>query len=58
MTRWSRSREARPAVERLAGERLEAIVYPGARHEVLNETNRDEVLAALTSFIDRALQQT
>lgn len=49
---------ARPAVERLAGERLEAIVYPGARHEVLNETNRDEVLAAVTSFIDRALQKT
>jgi alpha-beta hydrolase superfamily lysophospholipase len=49
---------ARPAVERLAGERLEVIVYPGARHEVLNETNRDEVLAAVTSFIDRALQKT
>jgi alpha-beta hydrolase superfamily lysophospholipase len=47
---------ARPAVERLAGEQLEAIVYPGARHEVLNETNRDEVLAAVTSFIDRAVQ--
>jgi alpha-beta hydrolase superfamily lysophospholipase len=50
--------ETRPAVERLAGERLEAIVYPGARHEVLNETNRDEVLAAVTSFIDRALRKT
>src|SRR5262245_66573770 len=35
--------ETRAAVERLAGQRLEAIAYPGARHEVFNETNRDEV---------------
>jgi alpha-beta hydrolase superfamily lysophospholipase len=47
--------DTRPAVERLAGARLESVIYPGARHEVLNETNRDEVLADLTSFIDRAL---
>jgi alpha-beta hydrolase superfamily lysophospholipase len=47
--------ETRAAVERLVGQRLEAVVYPGARHEVFNETNRDEVLAAVTSFIDRAL---
>jgi alpha-beta hydrolase superfamily lysophospholipase len=45
----------RSAMDRLAGERLEAVVYPGARHEVLNETNRGEVLAALTTFIDRVL---
>ena len=43
-------------MERVRGERLESIVYPGARHEVLNETNRGEVLAAVTSFIDRALE--
>ena len=30
-------------------------VYPGARHEILNETNRDEVLADLASWIDRVL---
>ena len=47
--------DTRPAIERIGGERLESIIYPGARHEVLNETNRGEVLAALTSFIDRAL---
>jgi alpha-beta hydrolase superfamily lysophospholipase len=47
--------ETRPAMERVRGERFEAIIYPGARHEVFNETNRDEVLAAVTSFIDRAL---
>ncbi|TMA76910.1 MAG: lysophospholipase, partial [Deltaproteobacteria bacterium] len=48
--------ETRAAMERVRGERLESIVYPGARHEVLNETNRGEVLTAVTSFIDRALE--
>ena len=47
--------DTRPAVERLGGERLECIIYQGARHEVLNETNRAEVLAAVTAFIDRGL---
>ena len=27
--------------------------YPGARHEILNETNRDEVVADLTAWLDR-----
>jgi alpha-beta hydrolase superfamily lysophospholipase len=26
--------------------------YPGARHELLNETNRDEVQADLLSWLD------
>jgi alpha-beta hydrolase superfamily lysophospholipase len=30
-------------------------VYPGARHEILNETNRDEVIAELNAWIDRVL---
>ncbi len=47
--------ETRAAVERVAGAHLESVVYPGARHEVLNETNRDEVVAAVTAFIDRSL---
>jgi alpha-beta hydrolase superfamily lysophospholipase len=29
--------------------------YPGARHEILNETNRDEVIAELTSWLDRVV---
>ena len=29
--------------------------YPGARHEVLNETNRDEITGELISWIDRVL---
>jgi len=30
-------------------------IYPGARHEIMNETNRDEVLAALNSWLDRVV---
>lgn len=43
----------RPGVEALRATRLEETVYPGARHEVFNETNRDEVLARVTDFVDR-----
>ena len=34
---------------------VEAIVYPGARHEIFNETNRDEVIADLVSWLDERL---
>ena len=27
--------------------------YPAARHEILNETNRDEVIVELTTWLDR-----
>jgi alpha-beta hydrolase superfamily lysophospholipase len=30
-------------------------VYPGARHEVFNETNRDEVVTDLLSWLDRVV---
>lgn len=45
-----------PLVERLraAGVRdLTTHVYPGARHEVLNETNRDEVIGDLLGWLNR-----
>jgi len=29
--------------------------YPGARHEILNETNRDEVVASILDWIDQVL---
>jgi alpha-beta hydrolase superfamily lysophospholipase len=29
--------------------------YPDARHEILNETNRDEIIAELTAWIDRVV---
>jgi alpha-beta hydrolase superfamily lysophospholipase len=38
-----------------AGLEVEAHYYPGARHEVLNEINRDEVTADLVSWIDGVL---
>jgi alpha-beta hydrolase superfamily lysophospholipase len=31
---------------------VEAIVYPGARHEVFNETNRDQVVGDLIAWLD------
>jgi alpha-beta hydrolase superfamily lysophospholipase len=34
---------------------VQAIVYPDARHEVFNETNRDEVVADLISWLDSRL---
>ena len=45
----------RPAVQRVRGEDFEEHVYPGARHEILNETNRDEVLDDVGRFVDRVL---
>ena len=36
---------------------VRVIVYPGARHEVFNETNRHEVLADLVSWLDAHLPE-
>jgi alpha-beta hydrolase superfamily lysophospholipase len=43
---------SRVGVERLSGGKLTEVVYPGARHEVFHETNRDEVFADLIRFLD------
>jgi alpha-beta hydrolase superfamily lysophospholipase len=40
----------------VAPSELTVVTYPGARHEVFNETNRDEVLAEVTRFVDRVLR--
>lgn len=40
-------------IDSLAGEDFTARIFPGARHEVFNETNRDEVLAEVTRFATR-----
>jgi alpha-beta hydrolase superfamily lysophospholipase len=45
----------RPVVEGLGLSDLEQRSYPGARHEILNETNQDEVLADIDAFLDRVL---
>ncbi|MFE9099273.1 alpha/beta hydrolase [Actinomadura geliboluensis] len=50
-----RPADTRTGIEAIRGEGLTERLYPGARHEVFNETNRDEVLADVTAFIDRAL---
>lgn len=42
-------------VDRLLGSRLESRIYPGARHELFNETNQDEVTADVLGFIRESL---
>ncbi len=45
-----------PLAERLAAAGLSdvtVVTYPGARHEILNETNRDEVIAGALGWIGR-----
>jgi alpha-beta hydrolase superfamily lysophospholipase len=45
----------RPAIERLRGSNFRERVYQGARHEVFNETNRDDVLDDVAAFLREAL---
>ncbi|AFR08278.1 alpha/beta hydrolase [Nocardiopsis alba] len=45
--------DTKTGIEAVAGEDLTARIFPGARHEVFNETNRDEVLAEVTRFAHR-----
>ncbi len=45
----------REAIEHIRGSNFEERLYPGARHEILNEINKDEVLADIKSFLDRVL---
>jgi len=44
--------ETRQGIEALGLSQLETVIYPGARHEVFNETNREEVLGHAADFID------
>lgn len=46
---------SRTGVERLGGGGLTERIYAGARHEVFHETNRTEVFADLTGFLDGVL---
>lgn len=46
---------SRAGIEQIKGWRLRRCTYPKARHEIFNETNKDEVLDDVTSFIDDAL---
>jgi len=40
---------------RAAGLDVEATLYSGARHEILNETNRSEVVGDLKDWVDGVL---
>lgn len=42
----------RPALETIRGSRLQERIFEGARHEVFNETNRDEVLDVVIAFLN------
>jgi alpha-beta hydrolase superfamily lysophospholipase len=43
----------RATVEGLGAAEIESHVYPGARHEIFNETNQGEVIGDLVAFIKR-----
>ena len=43
------------AIEVIRGSHFEQKIYEGARHEVFNETNRDEVLDDVAAFIQRSI---
>lgn len=45
------------ALLRDAGFDAELALYPGGRHEMLNEINRDEVETEIVSFLERALER-
>jgi len=45
--------ETRAGIERLAFDDLVEDIRPGARHEVLNETDREEVLDLVSGFVER-----
>jgi alpha-beta hydrolase superfamily lysophospholipase len=45
--------ETRAGIEALQFSALEEVIFPEARHEVFNETNKDEVLTKAADFIDK-----
>ncbi|PWB32799.1 alpha/beta hydrolase [Pseudomonas sp. SDI] len=45
------------ALHQAGNQHVQLKLYPQARHELLNETNRDEVTAELIAWLDRALSQ-
>jgi alpha-beta hydrolase superfamily lysophospholipase len=46
------------AFEHLGGSALQRKVYPGAMHEIFNETNRDEVVDDVVAFLQTVLRAT
>jgi alpha-beta hydrolase superfamily lysophospholipase len=50
--------QARAGIEGLRGAHFTEKVYPGARHEIFNEINGEEVLDDVVGFLSRTLQRT
>lgn len=44
-------------IYRKYGKSISLKLYPGARHEVLNETNKDEVYRDILGFMDSVTQK-
>lgn len=49
--------ETRAGIEQVKGDAFTERSYPDARHEIFNETNRAEVLADVTAFVDGVLRR-
>ena len=47
--------QSRTALDKIRGDRFESKIYAKGRHELFNETNRDDVLNAVSEFVDRSL---
>lgn len=47
--------ETEAGIERLRGSHFGRKIWPGARHEIFNETNQQQVLKHMTNFISRSL---
>lgn len=47
--------ETRTGMDRIRGMAFEERIYPGARHELFNETNADEVVADVLEFLRRVV---
>jgi alpha-beta hydrolase superfamily lysophospholipase len=46
--------ETRRGIEALVGAEVTEKIYPDAKHEIFNETNKDEVLADTVAFLQKA----
>lgn len=44
----------RAAIGLIGGEQMDETVYPGARHDLFNETNRGDVIIDVVRFLERA----
>ncbi|MGO2369296.1 MAG: alpha/beta hydrolase [Serratia sp. (in: enterobacteria)] len=47
--------QSQTAINMLKGNDFESMVNPGGRHESFNETNKDQILKRISSFIERVL---